>query len=112
MATATTAGTSTRGRTQKEGVRGFVDLWVRLFREHDLGTLASAIAFKTVVGTIAFLLLGLGLLGVFGRHDVWTEQLSPHIQGRVLPDVFKGIDQTVERIFTRSSYGLVAFAAL
>src|SRR4051794_32338808 len=107
---ATRAATHGRARERGRGVRDFVDLWTRLFREHDLGSLAGAIALGTIVGAVALLLLGIGLLSAVGRHDVWTEQLAPHVQGRVLPDVYRGINQTVERIFAKSTLGLIAFA--
>jgi membrane protein len=112
MASAT--HTRTRGRTHErwKGVRDFFELWARLFREHDLGTLAGAIAIATIVASVALVLLGIGLLGAFGRRDVWTKQLAPHVKGRVLPDVYAGIDQTVERVFAHSSAGLIVVALL
>ena len=111
---ATKAATHERARSgageRWQGVRDFVGLWADLFRKHDLGTFAGAIALGTIVASAALTLLGLGLLSALGRHDVWTDQLAPHIKGRVLPDVFKGIDQTVERVFAHSSFGLIVFA--
>src|SRR5262245_3478423 len=112
MATATHTRRRSRARERWQGVRDFVELRARLFREHDLGTLAGAIALATIVASVALVLLGIGLLGAFGRHDVWSEQLAPHVKGRVLPDVYAGIDQTVERVFAHSSAGLIAVALL
>lgn len=107
-----TNAVTARTRKRWKGLRDFAGLWARLFHSHDLGTFAGAIAFETIVASVALALLGIGLLGAFGRHDVWSEQLAPHIEGRVLPAVFKGIDQTVEHVFAHSSAGLIAFGAL
>jgi membrane protein len=93
-------------------VKKFVGLWARLFDRHDLGTFASAIAFKAIIGAVSLVLLGIGFVGAVGRKDVWSKQVAPHIEGRVLPDVFKGIQQTVDHIFARNSAGLIAFAAV
>jgi membrane protein len=113
---ATKAATHDRagGKAQKreKGLRDFASLWARLFREHDLGTFSVAIAYGTIVASVALVLLGLGLLGLAGRHDVWTEQLAPHVQGRVLPGVFDGLNQTVDRIFAHSTVSLIMFATL
>jgi YihY family inner membrane protein len=87
-------------------------LWARRFEEHELMTCATAIAFKTFVSSITLLLLGLGVLGGLGREDVWRNRIAPHIHDRVLPDVYKGINQAVEKIFTHDTAGLIAFASL
>src|SRR5205085_9951550 len=88
------------------------DLWSRLFRDHDLMTCASAISFKVLVSSIPLSLLGLGVLGALGREDVWRRQIAPQIKGRVLPDVYSGLSQTVDKIFTHDTAGLIAFASL
>jgi membrane protein len=93
-------------------LRETYELWATLFRKHDLMTCASAISFKVLVSSIPLSLLGLGLLGVLGREDVWRRRIAPHIRGRVLPDVSKGIDQTVGKIFTHDTAGLIAFASI
>jgi membrane protein len=61
---------------------------------------------------VALLLLGLGILGASGREDVWKEQIAPEIKPKVLPEVFSGINATVEKVFHSSSGGLIAFAAV
>jgi membrane protein len=102
---------SRRHRGHRASFKELVDLWIDLFREHDLLTYASAIAFQALVAFVALLLLGLALLGELGRQDVWTNQLGPQIEPKVLPPVYSGIDATVQKIFTSSSGGLIAFAA-
>ena len=113
MATKTAARRSARkGRTLPQHVKATYSLWARLFDEHELMTCATAIAFKTFVASITLLLLGLGVLGGLGREDVWRDRIAPHIRHRVLPDVYKGIDQAVEKILTHDTAGLIAFASI
>ena len=87
-------------------------LWGGLFREHELMTCASSISFKTITASITLVLLSLGVLGALGREDVWRNQIAPHIRGRVLPAVYRGIDATAENIFTHDTAGLIAFASV
>jgi YihY family inner membrane protein len=87
----------------------------RLFaniREHDIFTYAFAIAFQAFVALVALVLLALAVLGEIGRTDAWTQDVGPHIEKKVLPDVYAGMNQTVEKIFTTSSVGLIVLATL
>jgi YihY family inner membrane protein len=102
---------ATRGRPFSKRARDTYELWSRLFTEHELMTCASAISFKVIVSSITLVLLGLGVLGKLGREDVWYARIAPHIQGRVVPDVYKGINQTVEKIFSHDTTGLIVFAS-
>jgi membrane protein len=94
------------------GLRGFVGLWVDLFRRHELLTYASSIARTMVVAGVALALLMLGVLGEIGRKDLWFRHVAPQIKSRVLPNVYGGIDETVRHIFAANSPGLIVFAAL
>lgn len=98
-------------RTRWRSFRAIVRLWVDLFAEHNLLTYASAIAFQALVAFVALLLLGVAVLGELGRTDVWTRQLGPQLQPKLLPAVYHGIDATFEKIFHTSSTGVIAFAA-
>jgi membrane protein len=102
----------TRAKPLSRRVRDLVALWSKLFSNHDLMTCASAISFKTLVSAIPLTLLGVGVLGALGREDVWRQQLAPHIRTRVLPDVYGGINQTVDKIFSHDTAGLIVFASL
>jgi membrane protein len=102
---------SARGKPLSQRVRQLYELWARLFEEHELMTCASAISFKVIVSSITLTLLGLGVLGELGREDVWRERIAPHIRGRVLPDVYNGINQTVDKILAHDTSGLIAFAS-
>jgi membrane protein len=100
-----------RRRGHRQSLSELVQLWVRLFREHNLLTYASAIAFQALIAGVALVLLGLAILGEVGRQDVWTKQIGPAIEPKILPAVYSGINATVHKIFTSSSGGLIAFAA-
>ncbi|MGH3048811.1 MAG: YihY/virulence factor BrkB family protein [Gaiellaceae bacterium] len=90
--------------------KAIVRLWVDLFDQHNLLTYASAIAFQTFIAAVACTLLALGILGAAHDTALWSHTVGPAISGRVLPGVYKGIDQIVHKVFSTSSGGLIAFA--
>ena len=95
-----------------QSFKKIVQLWVDLFDEHELLTSATAIALQALVAAVALVLLGIALLGEFGGESVWNDQIAPQIVPKVLPEVFGGIDATVQKVFTSSSSGLIAVAVL
>lgn len=101
-----------RRRAHRQSAKELVGLWVDLFREHDLLTYASAIAFQALVAFVALVLLGLAVLGDIGRTDVWDTKIGPQVQPKVLEPVYAGLDATVQKIFSSSSIGLIVFAAI
>jgi membrane protein len=82
------------------------------FAEHNLLTYAAAIAFQGLVALVPLMLLGLGLLGATGHQEVWTRHIAPVIRGRVLPGVYRGIDETVTRILHHGTGGLIALSVV
>lgn len=86
-------------------------LWVDLFDRHSLLTYASAIALRAFVAAVACTLFMLGILGAAHQQQLWRKTIGPEIRPRVLPHVFGGIDQTVNRVFSSSTAGLLALAA-
>jgi membrane protein len=108
MPTATAKG-SARSRAR---VKRLVEVWVRLFSDDDVLTAASAIGFRMLIALVPLSLLGLGLLGVTGQEHVWNDTIGPAIKGRVIPQVYLGVNAAVQRIFDSSSGGLIAFAAM
>jgi membrane protein len=88
-----------------------VRLWVDLFDRHNLLTYASAIALRTFIAAVACTLFALGLLGATHERVLWKNTIGPQIEPRVLPHVFDGIDQTVQRVFGSSSAGLLALGS-
>jgi membrane protein len=101
-----------RRRVRRQSAKELADLWIDLFREHDLLTYASAIAFQALVAFVALMLLGLAVLGDIGRTDVWDTKIGPQVQPKVLEPVFAGLDATAQKIFSSSSTGLIVFAAI
>lgn len=55
---------------------------------------------------MACTLFSLGLLGAAHERRLWKDTIGPQIEPKVLPHVFDGIDQTVQRVFGSSSAGL------
>jgi membrane protein len=96
-----------RWRSFKKIVR----LWVELFDRHNLLTYASAIALRALIAAVACTLFALGILGAAHQQELWRNTIGPKIEPKVLPQVFDGIDQTVNRVFSSSTAGLVALAA-
>jgi membrane protein len=88
-----------------------VRLWVDLFDQHNLLTYASAIALRMFIAAVACTLFALGILGASHQQQLWRQTIGPKIEPKVLPHVFDGIDQTVNRVFSSSTAGLLAFAA-
>src|SRR5919202_3186712 len=88
-----------------------IRVWIELFGKHDLLTYASAIAFQVLKSLVPLTLLGIGLLGVLGRRDVWTSHLAPAVKQRVTPSLFHAIDVAVRKIFAHDGAPLVVFAA-
>jgi membrane protein len=62
------------------------------------------------VALIPLALLGIALLGAFGQQHVWDSTLGPPIEHRVLPQVWLGVNATVQRIFQNGSGLLIPFA--
>jgi membrane protein len=106
-----TTSTTRRRRGHRQSLKDFVSLWVGLFKEHNLLTYASAVAFQALVALVALVLLVVAVLGEIGRTDVWTKQIGPAIRPKLLPEVYQGIDATFGKIFSASSVGLIVFAA-
>jgi membrane protein len=115
MATAT-GKRSRRGAARRVPLRrrsrDAFDLWVQLFSDHDLLTAASAIGFRMLIALVPLTLLGLGLLGATGHESVWNDTIGPAIRGRVILPVYRGVDASVQRIFSSSGTGLIALASV
>jgi membrane protein len=96
-----------RWRSFKKIVR----LWVDLFARHNILTYASAIALRTFIAGVACTLFGLGVLGAAHEKQLWQSTIAPTIKPKVLPGVFDGIDQTVHKVFSSPTLGLLALAS-
>ncbi len=89
-----------------------VRLWVDLFDRHSLLTYASAIALRMFIAAVACTLFALGLLGALHQQQLSRQTIGPTIEPKVLPHVFDGIDQTVNRVFSSSTAGLLVVASM
>lgn len=94
-----------------QSFKKIVRLWVDLFDRHSLLTYASAIALRMFIAAVACTLFALGILGASGQQQLWQGTIGPKIEPKVLPHVFDGINQTVDRVFSSSTAGLLALAA-
>ena len=92
-------------------IKKIVRLWVDLFDQHSLLTYASAIALRMFIAAVACTLFALGILGASHQQQLWRQTIGPALEPKVLPHVFDGIDQTVNRVFSSSTAGLLAVAA-
>jgi len=99
-------------RARWQSFKAIVTLWVELFAKHRLLTFASAITIQALIATVSFVLLALGLLGATGDRELWDRTLGPAIRGRVLPDVYRGLNGVVQHVFATSSIALIVFATL
>jgi membrane protein len=96
----------------KERLKRFVKLWVDLFDRHLLLDHASAIAFQVLKALVPLTLFGLALLGALGEEKIWRESIFPRIEPHLEQTTAHAINASVQRIFTTSSTGLLAFASL
>jgi membrane protein len=92
--------------------KAIVSVWVDLFDEHGLLTSAAAIALQAFVAMVALALLALALIGASGHQHVWYGQIAPQLQPKFLPDVYAGIDASVQKVFSTDSSTLIAIAVL
>ena len=89
--------------------RDFTKL-VKCFKENDLLTYASAIAFQLLIALIPLFALSLVLLGRARAGDIWYERVQPVIAQRVTPEVYLAVSDAVDRVLHQTSLIWVAFA--
>src|SRR3954469_7811216 len=107
MGTITAGGT----RTEREGmitclvsdaravtVRGATREILRLFKENDILTYASAISFQVFFALVPMALLALGLLSAFGATGVFTHDIAPTLKQNLSGPVYHAVDDTVRKV--------------
>jgi membrane protein len=97
--------------TRWRSFKKLLGLWVDLFDRHSILTYASAIALRMFIAAVACTLFGLGILGATHERRLWQDTIGPQIKPKVLPAVFDGVDQTVHKVLSSSTAGLLALAA-
>src|SRR3954452_16970743 len=107
MGTITAGGT----RTEREGmitclvsdaravtVRGATREILRLFKENDILTYASAISFQVFFALVPMALLALGLLSAFRATGVWTDGLAHALKQNLSTPVYHAVNDTVRKV--------------
>jgi membrane protein len=92
-------------------VRGATREILRLYKENDILTYASAISFQTFFALVPIALLGLGLLGMFGATGVWTHDLAPTVKTNVSAPVYQVVDDTVRKVLAHRQLFWVTLGA-
>lgn len=93
--------------------RAVVTQWRALFRDNNLLTYASAIAFQLLIATAAIAYLGVALLHPLGQTGAWRDHLAPAIRRDVPASWYEALDGSVRReMHSGSALALVFGLAL
>src|SRR3954451_1903162 len=79
------------------------------FARHRLLTYASAIAYQLISAIIPFALFALGLAGLLGLKQLWSDHLGPTIASHVSADVWVVINKTVTQVLQHRQTFWVTF---
>ena len=94
-------------------LREAVEEVTRAFRERDLLTFSSAIAFQVFFALIPLMLFGLGVLGGLGLEEQWTREWAPTARDAMSPPAFQVVDDTVRNVLGgQQAFWILAGAAL
>jgi membrane protein len=85
---------------------------VKCFKENDILSYASAIAFQLLIALIPLFALSLLLLGRARAGEVWYERIAPTLSERVTPEVYLAVSDAVDRVLHQTSLVWVVFAVL
>src|SRR3954447_23960870 len=70
------------------------------FGEHELLLYASAISFRVLFALPPLLLFSFGLLGFLNLDEVWRQDIAPDIRSAVSADVFRVVNDTIDKVLT------------
>jgi membrane protein len=84
---------------------------LRLYKENDLLTYASAISFQVFFALVPLALLALGLIGMLGLSNWWSTDAAHTVQGNVSAPVYHVIDDTVRKILAHRQVFWVTLGA-
>lgn len=85
----------------------------RCFRDRELLTFSSAIAFQVLFAIIPLMLFGLGVLGGFGLDEQWTREWAPTAREAMSPPAFQLADDTIRQVLgSRQTFWILAGGAL
>src|SRR4051812_2983555 len=85
---------------------------LRLYKENDLLTYASAISFQVVFALVPLALLALGLIGTLGLSGWWTNDAAHTVKENVSAPVYHVIDDTVRKILAHRQLFWVTLGAV
>ena len=85
---------------RRERLRDLVAQITDGFREHELLLYASAISFRVLFALPPLLLFSFGMLGFLSLDEVWRQDIAPDIRAAVSADVFKVVNDTVNRVLS------------
>ena len=80
------------------------------FKENELLTFASAIAFQLLIALIPLVALSLVVLGRARAGALWYERVHPVLAQRATPEVYLAVSDAVDRVLHQTSLIWVAFA--
>ena len=84
---------------------------VRLYKENDILTYASAISFQVFFALVPLALLALGLIGTLGLSNWWSTDAAHTVRDNVSPSVYHVIDDTVRKILAHRQLFWVTLGA-
>ena len=94
-------------------LREAYDEVTRAFRERDLLTFSSAIAFQVFYAIIPLVLFGLGVLGGLGLDEQWTQEWAPSAREAMSAPAFQVVDDTIRHVLGgQQAFWILAGAAL
>lgn len=94
-------------------LREAYDEVTRAFRERDLLTFSSAIAFQVFYAIIPLMLFGLGVLGGLGLDEQWTQEWAPTARDAMSAPAFQVVDDTIRNVLGgQQVFWILAGAAL
>jgi membrane protein len=71
---------------------------IRLYKENDILTYASAISFQIFFALVPMALLALGLLSAFGATGVFTHDVAPTLKQNLSGPVYHAVNDTVRKV--------------
>src|SRR5688572_22646735 len=74
------------------------------WRETDLLTYGSAIAFQVLFALIPLMLFALGLMGFLGLQDVYGDDVRPELEKSLSPAAYSVVDDTVRKVLESQQF--------
>ena len=89
-------------------VREVLNRW----RDTDLLTYASAIAFQVLFALIPLALFALGLMGFLGLQDVYSDDVRPELEKSLSPAAYSVVDDTVRKVLESKQFFWITAGAI